>query len=205
MKKEFKYVATKHPYSKESVFNKRPQPGWKMLKQVQHLPLINNNGCNNGFTLIELLVVVLIIGILAAVSLPQYQKAVEKSHATEVLAQLKTLAQAEYIYFLANGKYTDQWDELDVGFSGTPQGIYMLQKNWYLALKAEQEQRIFAARMYKVATAEEERYYFNYYLDSGLLICEARDNVKSQERCKQFSTEEIACPTPSSHICYKIN
>ena len=69
-----------------------------------------------GFTLIELLVVVLIIGILAAVAVPQYEKVVEKTRAMEAVGLVRSVRQAQELYYMQNSRYASSLDSLTLSF-----------------------------------------------------------------------------------------
>ena len=76
---------------------------WRALKRPQA-----------GFTLIELLVVVLIIGILAAIAVPQYFKVVEKGRFAEATSCFSTIKGAQERYYLKYNSYATEDKFLDV-------------------------------------------------------------------------------------------
>lgn len=72
---------------------------------------------NAGFTLIELLVVVLIIGILAAAAVSQYQKAVDKARLANGIKMAADIRRAQEVYWLTNGAYAASLYDLDVDYT----------------------------------------------------------------------------------------
>ena len=145
-----------------------------------------------GFTLIELLVVVLIIGILAAIALPMYNKAVERSRAAEGITLVHQIARANELFRLEYGDYTDDILELEINFGGTDSVV---------GNRNSKETSNFSCRSaangndlcIAVCRRKNKSAGFEILKSTGpeVIYCFA-DNENGKEWCKQVTGKEVA-------------
>ena len=141
---------------------------------------------NHAFTLIELLVVVLIIGILAAIALPQYQKAVDKARVQAMFPIMRYVREQEKMYKLANGTYTLSWEELgtDIPYQSISQDKRTITVNDNLS--------------YFLSASSGSRDYFMFGIDKVVNIylsfggntmdwlCYPKDTARGRNLCKSL-------------------
>ena len=77
--------------------------------QIMHVIIFKKKLHKNkrAFTIMEIVIVVILIGIIAAFALPNYNKSIRKSHERDAVLQLQALHAANLIFRARNGDYFD--------------------------------------------------------------------------------------------------
>ena len=138
-----------------------------------------------GFTLIELLVVVLIIGILAAVALPQYQKAVLKSRYVELMALVAPLHKSAMTYYLEHGTYPTNFAQLDIAFPQNKTGGKVTYRDYTCYLRSSASDEVDKIVCYLSTPSGRLSYALSYPHERRCMA--SRDWPQGNAVCKQIT------------------
>ena len=171
---------------------------------------------NSAFTLVELLVVVLIIGILTAIAVPQYQKAVDKSRLSELTILTKHVKDMQEVYYLAKGSYAADCVELGVNVNG-----YTLDSNNFL-IDTNKKYRIACnwggARVSSQIKPDVNsgsnflalEYYFDHSenVNAGKAQCWSNDDTRYKNMCAEYCGQDVSVVyntlgNPNGNSCYR--
>ncbi len=154
---------------------------------------------SRAFTLIELLVVVLIIGILAAIALPQYQKAVEKARVAEARVILNAIYKNWQFCQLEHGADAGEcgtvgalFDNLEIDLPGVTttnciDGFQCIKTaDWDFG--GDGGAGVYANRV-KNGDIDNYPYFLTLYFDTGKIICENSAETFCNKLCGSNNCE----------------